>query len=88
MKVSAARLQAHCCRTDGSGPCHLGIIPSFSFGRGEKAFSIVVPYAGSFRCQTDSFDALSAMQSQLNAVPWEERKQIAFGRYNKFCAYW
>ncbi|MEW5318928.1 MAG: hypothetical protein WDW38_010112 [Sanguina aurantia] len=67
--------------------CKPWMIPLMSFARGEDRCSVVVPYSGVFRCGEDNFDHLLGLLPEAD-IPWDERKQIAFGRYNIFCAYW
>ncbi|KAG2497087.1 hypothetical protein HYH03_005081 [Edaphochlamys debaryana] len=59
-----------------------------SWSKWKENAVLVVPYSGAFRCPDDSFDALEAQITGIAGIPWEERKQIAFGRWNAFCTHY
>ncbi|PNW76532.1 hypothetical protein CHLRE_11g467670v5 [Chlamydomonas reinhardtii] len=65
---------------------HGGPFPLLTWSKGDDSSGMLVPYSGAFRCADDSFDAMSTRLEDFRRVPWSERKQVAFGRWNEFCA--
>ncbi|KAG2488544.1 hypothetical protein HYH03_012863 [Edaphochlamys debaryana] len=65
-----------------------GVPPVVSWGKSEDSGVMMVPYCGAFRCPADSFDALAAKIDTEERVPWAERTDVAFGRWNGFCTYY
>ncbi|KAG2447021.1 hypothetical protein HYH02_008174 [Chlamydomonas schloesseri] len=65
---------------------HGGPFPILAWSKSERSFASLVPYSGAFRCSEDSFDNMMYRLEELKRVPWQERKKVAFGRWNLFCA--
>ncbi|KXZ45427.1 hypothetical protein GPECTOR_55g333 [Gonium pectorale] len=62
--------------------------PVVGWSKWDLNAALVVPYSGAFRCPSDSWDALEAQLEAIAGVPWEERKEVAFGRWNGFCTHY
>ncbi|KAG2447019.1 hypothetical protein HYH02_008172 [Chlamydomonas schloesseri] len=65
---------------------HGGPFPLLTWSKGDASSAMLVPYSGAFRCADDSFDAMLLRVEEFRRMPWAERKQVAFGRWNEFCA--
>ncbi|KAG2488341.1 hypothetical protein HYH03_013031 [Edaphochlamys debaryana] len=66
---------------------HGGPFPLLTWSKGPKSFGILTPYSGAFRCVDDSFDSILMRLDEIQrSSPWEEKKSVAFGRWNEFCA--
>ncbi|PNH12944.1 KDEL motif-containing protein 1 [Tetrabaena socialis] len=65
-----------------------GLPPMMAWSKSDDNGVLLVPYSGAFRCASDSFDALEAQLDELTRIPWEEREEVAFGRWNAFCTYY
>ncbi|GFR42859.1 hypothetical protein Agub_g3850 [Astrephomene gubernaculifera] len=50
--------------------------------------ALVVPYSGAFRCPQDSWDSIEGQLETVAGLPWEERREVAFGRWNGFCTHY
>ncbi|PNH08717.1 KDEL motif-containing protein 2 [Tetrabaena socialis] len=67
---------------------HGGPFPLLAWSKSDKSMAQLVPYSGAFRCTDDSFDTMLTRLDDINKVAWQDRKQVAFGRWNEFCAHY
>ncbi|GIL82405.1 hypothetical protein Vretimale_11856 [Volvox reticuliferus] len=65
---------------------HGGPFPLLAWSKSNKSMVQLVPYSGAFRCTDDSFDNLLARLDEIRRVAWPEKRTVAFGRWNEFCA--
>ncbi|GLI58780.1 hypothetical protein VaNZ11_000536 [Volvox africanus] len=65
-----------------------GLPPLLGWSKAQQHGALLVPYSGAFRCPRDSFDSLLSSVQRISETPWEQRLQIAFGRWNIFCAWY
>ncbi|KXZ50446.1 hypothetical protein GPECTOR_16g620 [Gonium pectorale] len=59
-----------------------------AWSKSEDNGALLVPYSGAFRCPEDSWDAMETDRANFTTIAWEDRKEIAFGRWNGFCTYY
>ncbi|EFJ39883.1 hypothetical protein VOLCADRAFT_100432 [Volvox carteri f. nagariensis] len=65
-----------------------GLPPIVAWSKSDDNGVLLVPYSGAFRCASDSFDVLETHLKHLHSIPWSDRKEVAFGRWNGFCTYY
>ncbi|PNW71044.1 hypothetical protein CHLRE_17g744097v5 [Chlamydomonas reinhardtii] len=64
---------------------HGGPFPLVAWSKSERSSAILIPDSGAFRCMHDGFDNFLERLDAINKVEWSTRKQVAFGRWTKFC---
>ncbi|KAG2498502.1 hypothetical protein HYH03_003753 [Edaphochlamys debaryana] len=65
-----------------------GLPPLLAWSKAAVHGAVLVPYCGAFRCPRDSFDAIMGEVHNLSFTPFSQRSEVAFGRWNIFCAWY